>query len=177
MSVQISITESQLVEDLVAFFRTLVDCEVVRGLPNWVPTPARECIVITPLAALGLSLPAMTYADPSPAAGTRTMTQATQWSARVEGYGVRAQDLALTLSIALRSQYGCEFLGSLGRVQPLYTGELKQLPFESAESLTFERWSFDAVLQFNPSITVPQQFADQLHVGLIEVDTTFPPGA
>ncbi|CAB3854692.1 LIC_12616 family protein [Achromobacter anxifer] len=177
MSAQISITESQLVEDLAAFFKTLVDCEVVRGLPNQVPVPLRECIVITPMAALGLSVPVMAYADPSPAAGKRTMTQATQWSARVEGYGARALDLALTLSIALRSPYGCEFLGNLGRVQPLYAGELKQLPIESGESQSFERWSFDAVLQFNPSITVPQQFADQLHVGLIEVDTTYPTGA
>lgn len=177
MSAQISITEDQLVADLVAFFKTLVDCEVVRGLPNWVPVPPRECIVITPLAALGLSAPVMTYADPSPAAGTRSMTQATQWSVRVEGYGARAQDLALTLSIAWRSQYGCEFLGNLGRAQPLHAGELKQLPFESGASPAFERWSFDAVLQFNPSITVPQQFADQLHVDLIEVDTTYPTGA
>jgi hypothetical protein len=123
MSVQISITENQLVEDLAAFFKTLVDCDVVRGLPGWVPAPPRECVVITPLAAQGLSVPVMAYADPSPAAGKRIMTQATQWSARVDGYGARALDLALTLSIALRSQYGCEFLGNLGRTQPLYAGE------------------------------------------------------
>lgn len=177
MSVQISITDNQLVEDLAAFFKTLVDCDVVRGLPSWVPAPPRECVVITPLAAQGLSVPVMTYADPSPAAGKRTMTQATQWSARVDGYGARALDLTLTLSIALCSQYGCEFLGNLGRAQPLYAGELKQLPFESGASQTFERWSFDAVLQFNPSISVPQQFADHLHVGLIEADTTYPTGA
>lgn len=90
MSVQISITENQLVEDLAAFFKTLVDCDVVRGLPNWVPAPPRECVVITPLAAQGLSVPVMTYADPSPAAGKRIMTQATHWSARVDGYGARA---------------------------------------------------------------------------------------
>ncbi|MGS1010124.1 phage neck terminator protein [Achromobacter anxifer] len=177
MNVQISITENQLVEDLAAFCKTLVDCDVVRGLPNWVPEPPRECIVITPLAALGLSLPVLSYADPSPAAGRQSMTQPTRWSARVDGYGTRAQDLALTLSIALRSQYACEFLGNLGRAQPLYAGELKQLPFESGESQTFERWSFDAVLQFNPSISVPQQFADHLRVGLIEADTTYPTGA
>ncbi|MNT36466.1 hypothetical protein D3C72_1725510 [compost metagenome] len=177
MGVQISITEDQLVEDLATFFKALVDCEVIRGQPDLVPTPAQECIVITPLAALGLSLPTMTYADPSSATGTLTITQATQWTAQVDSYGERAQDLALTLSIALRSQYGCEFLGQLERARPLSAGEIEHLPYDSGENPNSERWSFDAVLQFNPSITVPQQFADQLHVGLIEVDTTYPPGA
>ncbi|WP_313622838.1 LIC_12616 family protein [Achromobacter sp.] len=177
MGVQLSITEDQLVEDLVTFFTTLVDCEVIRGRSDGMPSPQRECIVITPMVARGLSLPVSSYADPSPATGTLTMTQATQWTARVEACGARAHDLALILSIALRSQYGCEFLERLGRMQPLETGELGQLSLDGAENENFERWAFDAVLQFNPSITVPQQFADQLHVGLIEVDTTYPTGA
>lgn len=177
MRVQISITESQLVDDLVIFFKTLVDGEVIRGLPDQLPAPMRECIVITPMAALGLSLPLMTYADPSPESGARTITQATQWSARVDSYGEQAQDRALTLAMALRSQHGCDFLKELGHAQPLYSGEITHLPVDSADHPRFERWSFDTALQFNPSITVPQQFADQLHVGLIEVDTTYPTGA
>ncbi len=177
MSVQISITEAELVHDLITFFETLVDCDVVRGLPGQVPSPMRECVVITPLAAQGLSLPTAVYADPATATGTLSITQATQWSARVDSYGARAHDMALALSIVLCSAVGCEFLGTLGRAQPLSASAMTHLPISSAEGPFFERWSFDAFLQFNPFITVPQQFADQLHVGLIEVDTTYPTGA
>lgn len=177
MSVSITITENELVDDLGAFADTLVDCEVVRGEVNRVPSPKGDYVVITPMGIVGLSLPTTVYADPTPETGTRTLTRPTQWAAQVDCYGERAQDRALVLSIALRSQYGCEFLAELGRAQPLYTGEPKQLPFITGESQYMERWSFDAVLQFNPSITVPQQFADELHVDLVEVDTTYPPGA
>jgi len=177
MSVQITITEDDLVEDLGAFADTLVDCEVVRGEVNRVPSPKGDYVVITPMGMVGLSLPTTVYADPTPETGTRTLTRPTQWAAQVDCYGDRAQDRALVLSIALRSQYGCEFLAELGRAQPLYAGEPKQLPFITGESQYMERWSFDAVLQFNPSISLPQQFAEHLHVDLVEVDEKYPPGA
>lgn len=177
MSVQISITEDELVDDLAAFAGTLVDCEVVRGEVNRVPSPKGDFVIITPMGIVGMSLPTTTYADPTPGTGTRTLTRATRWTAQVDCYGERAQDRALVLSIALRSQYGCEFLAELGRMQPLYTGEPKQLPFITGESQYMERWSFDAVLQFNPSISLPQQFADQLHVDVVSVDEQYPPGA
>lgn len=177
MSVPISITEDDLVEDLGAFADTLVDCEVVRGEVNRVPSPKGDFIVVTPMGIVGLSLPTTTYADPTPDTGTRTLTRPTQWAAQVDCYGERAQDRALVLSIALRSQYGCEFLAELGRAQPLYTGEPRQMPFVTGEHQYMERWSFDAVLQFNPSITLPQQFAEHLHVDLVEVDEKYPPGA
>lgn len=178
MSAQISITEDALVDDLGAFADTLVDCEVVRGQVNRVPSPkSSEYVIVTPMGVVGLSLPHTKYADPTPSTGTRSLTRPTQWAAQVDCYGEKAQDRALILSIALRSQYGCEFLGELGRAQPLYTGEPKQLPFVTGENQYTERWSFDAILQFNPTVTLPQQFADSLHVNLIEVDTKFPPGA
>ncbi|MBO9332880.1 hypothetical protein GHR37_27440 [Achromobacter xylosoxidans] len=177
MSVPISITEDDLVEDLGAFADTLVDCEVVRGQVNRVPSPKGDFVVVTPAGMVGLSLPVTAYADPTPGTGTRTLTRPTQWAAQVDCYGERAQDRALVLSIALRSQYGCEFLGELGRSQPLYTGEPRQMPLVTGEDQYMERWSFDAVLQFNPSITLPQQFAEHLHVDLVEVDEKYPPGA
>lgn len=177
MSVPISITEDDLVEDLGAFADTLVDCEVVRGQVNRVPSPKGDFVVVTPMGIVGLSLPITAYDDPKPDTGTRTLTRPTQWAAQVDCYGERAQDRALVLSIALRSQYGCEFLGELGRAQPLYTGEPRQMPLITGEHQYMERWSFDAVLQFNPSITLPQQFAEHLHVDLVEVDEKYPPGA
>ena len=38
-----------------------------------------------------------------------------------------------------------------------------------------ERWTFDVALQINPTITMPQQSANALQVGLLNVDRTYPP--
>lgn len=177
MSIPISVTEDALVEALGAFVQVIVgdQVDVARGQQNRVPPPTGSHVYITPILAPALSLPRTTYAD-VPDAGTLTLTRPTQWTAQLDCYGDGAQNMALAISIALRSAYGCDALKASG-AQPLYTGDPRQLPFTTGEHQYLERWSIDAVLQFNPSITVPQQFADELHVDLTEVDTTYPPGA
>ncbi|WP_445656828.1 phage neck terminator protein [Achromobacter sp. NCFB-sbj8-Ac1-l] len=177
MSIPVSVTEDALVEALGAFVQVIVGdlVAVVRGQQNRVPPPKGRYVYLTPFLAPPLSQPRTTYAD-VPDAGTMTLTRPTQWTVQVDCYGDSAQDMAVAVSIALRSSYGCDALKASG-AQPLYTGDPRQLPFITGEDQYLERWSVDAVLQFNPSITVPQQFADELHVDLVEVDTTYPPGA
>jgi hypothetical protein len=177
MTATITVTEDDLVDALGAFADTLVDCAVVRGLVNRVSPPKGEYVTIMPIGMVGLSTVTTAYSDPAPTMGTRTLTRATQWAAQVDCYGAKAQDRALMLSIALRSPYGCEVFAEGGIAQPLFTGEPKQLPFITGEDQYMERWAFDAVLQFNPSVVLPQQFAEALHINLVEVDTKFPPGA
>lgn len=177
MSTPVSVTEDALVDALGGFVQVIVgdQVEVVRGQQNRAPSPKGRYVYITPVLAPALSLPRAKYAD-VPGAGTMTLTRPTQWNAQMDCYGDSAQDMALAISIALRSSYGCDALKASG-AQPLYTSEPRQLPFVTGEHQYLERWSFDAVLQFNPSIAVPQQFAASLHVNLVEVDTKFPPGA
>jgi hypothetical protein len=177
MSLPVSLTEDALVDALGAFVQVIVGdlVAVVRGQQNRVPPPKGRYVYITPILAPALSLPRTTYVD-VPSAGTMTLTRPTQWNAQVDCYGDGAQDLALAICIALRSSYGCDALKASG-CAPLYTGEPRQLPFITGEDQYLERWSVDAVLQFNPSITMPQQFADQLRVDFVEVDTKYPPGA
>lgn len=174
MSIPVSLTEDALVDALGAFVQVIVGDQVpvVRGQQNRVPPPAGRYVYITPILAPALSLPRTTYAD-VPSAGTMTLTRPTQWTAQIDCYGESAQDMALAVSIALRSGYGCDALSSSG-AQPLYAGEPRQMPFITGEDQYLERWSLDAVLQFNPSISVPQQFADKLEIGLINVPVAYP---
>ena len=177
MSLPVSLTEDALVDALGAFVQVIVGdlVAVVRGQQNRVPPPKGRYVYITPILAPALSLPRTSYAD-VPSGGTMTLTRPTQWTAQIDCYGDSAQDMALAICIALRSAYGCDALKTSG-AQPLYAGDPRQLPFITGEDQYLERWSVDAVLQFNPSITVPQQFADQLRVDFVEVDTKYPPGA
>ncbi|MEX3614238.1 MAG: hypothetical protein VB141_10915 [Burkholderia gladioli] len=174
--VSISITEKMLLTVLGNFVVKLVDCEVVRGQANRVSPPKGEFIVLTPLSALSLSTTIETH-EPNLQADTLRHMRPTQWTAQIDCYGKRAQDRAVTLSTLLRSAYACEQFGGEGlNVQPLFAGDARQLPFVNASDQYEERWSFDAVLQYNPVIIVPQDFANALSASLIEVDTKFPPG-
>ncbi|KAG0767335.1 hypothetical protein G6F22_017665 [Rhizopus arrhizus] len=71
------ITEDDLVDDLGAFADTLVECEVVRGQVNRVPTPkGSEYVIVTPMGVIGLSTPRTGYDDPTPTTGAGHGTRA-----------------------------------------------------------------------------------------------------
>jgi hypothetical protein len=178
MAATISITESQALTVLRAFVLSLVDLDgdhVVRSLGNRVAMPTGEFIVLAPLGSTALSTTVQSYID-APGAGVSQNKRSTQFAVQVDCYGAQALDRASVLSMLLRAPYACEFFAAAGfDMQPLYAGEAKQLPFVTGEAQYMERWSFDAALQMNPVVAVPQRFADQLHVDLIDVDAKFPP--
>lgn len=176
MAATVSITESQALTALRSFILSVVDLapdNVIRGLQNRVAMPVGDFIELTPLLNMALSTDVQTY--------DRTNNQSdyersTQITVQVDCYGSLAMDRANTLSILLRSDYACQsFAGSGIDMQPLYAGDARQLQFVTGEAQYMERWGFDAVLQMNPIVAVPQDFADSLKVGLIDVDVVYPP--
>lgn len=173
----ISITETNLFKSLGDFISSVVATAVVRGQVNRVPALPGGSVVMSPLLSMPLSTTVQTYTDTF-TVHTTDLKRSTQWSAQIDCYGASANDDAAAISIALRSIYGCDFFKATGLdIQPLYAGEPRQLPLITGEDQYQERWGFDAVLQYNPVISVTQDFADQLVIGLINVDATFPPGA
>lgn len=176
MTASVSITESQALAALRAFVLSVVDLapsNVIRGLQNRVAMPTGDFIELTPILNSALSTDLQTYDRPN---GQSDFERSTQMSVQVDCYGVQAMDRANALSILLRSDYACQSFSSSGiDMQPLYASDARQLQFVTGESQYMERWGFDAVLQMNPVVSVPQDFADQLTIGLINVDITFPP--
>jgi hypothetical protein len=76
---------------------------------------------------------------------------------------------------AFRSSYAVDALAASGfNVAPLYTGEPHQAPYTNDQQQVEPRWTVDAVLQINPSVSVSQDFADHLAIGLIDVDVVYP---
>lgn len=174
MTAPISITEDQLFTQLGDLFSTLVDGPVVRGLDNRVAMPVGAFVALTTTGVTQLSQPVQTYelvvANPQ----LQTVTTPMQWHVGVDCYGPVSQQWAVILATVLRSMYACENLDGL---QPLYSADPMQLPLVAGESQYIERWRFDAVLQYNPAVTLPQQSAIALDLDLISVDATYPPGA
>lgn len=175
MTATIDITESQLLAALRTFLLGVYAGEVVKAQDNRVPMPVGPFCAMTPLFITGLSTSTSTYTDPGTnPGGTQNHQRSTQWQVQLDFYGAGAGDSAAIVAALIRTPYACEQLASSG-MQPLYAGEPKQMPLNNAEQQYENRWSVDFIAQFNPIVQTPQDFADQLVVGLADVDVTFPP--
>ncbi|MFM0141736.1 phage neck terminator protein [Paraburkholderia sp. RL18-085-BIA-A] len=119
--------------------------------------------------------PAQTVAQQVMACGTQTMLQATKVTVQIDVHGPNSSDNAQIITTAFRDSYATDFFQSTGYdVSPLYADDARQMPFLNGEQQIEERWSIDAVLQTNPVLTLPQQYASELNVNIIDVDATYP---
>jgi len=84
-----------------------------------------------------------------------------------------AGDFCQTVSIAFRDEYATTYFQSLtaplNSVGPLYADDPRQSPFTNAENQLEWRWSLDAHLQVNETISIPQTYADSVTIILQEV--------
>jgi hypothetical protein len=95
---------------------------------------------------------------------------------QIDCYGALANERAATISMLLRDNYACASFTTSGYdIQPLYADNAQQMPLIDGESQYLERWFFNAVLQYNPVITVNQDTANAIDVGLVSVDVVFKP--
>lgn len=120
--------------------------------------------------------PSQTVASGVMSAGSQEATQATKFTMQLDVHGPNGGDNAQTIATLLRDDYACEQMAASGfDMQPLYASDPKQVPFINGESQYEERWVVEAVLQINPVVTTPQQFAGALAVDVVEVDAAYPP--
>ena len=150
---------------------------VVVGQSNRVPPPkAALYVVITPTTRPRLSTNVVSWdiTDLAPE-DLSTLTPA-QMMVQCDVFGTDAFNLASVIEMTWRSAWGCAVMAELNPlIAPLYADEPRQLAFIDGNQQYEDRWSVDLNLQVNQSISVPQQFADTLEVGLIEVDSSYPP--
>lgn len=117
-----------------------------------------------------------TFASGTLAAGTSNSLQSTQIKIQLDVHGPSSADNAQIISTLLWDQYAFSQMTSSGYdIAPLYCDDPKQIPFINAEQQYEDRWTIDAILQANPIVQVPQQFADVIGpVDIIDVNVTYP---
>lgn len=178
MSITISITEDNVLAALRGFLLGIVAAgtEVVYGQDNRVPEPLGDnFLVMTTISQVRLATNGSTYTDPGTNPGSRNYQQPTKISIQIDIHGPVSADYAATISTLFRSEYACDVLAASGfDIQPLYCEDPKQMPFINGENQFEQRWTIEAVLQYNPITAVPQDFADALEVNIISVDATYP---
>lgn len=106
-------------------------------------------------------------------AGQTEIEQSTEVVMQVDVHGTAAGDNVQTISTAFRDAYGVSLFAGTG-VTPLYAEDPRQLAFQPASVQFEDRWSIDLHMQADPTIAVPQQFADQANVTVIDVIEAFP---
>lgn len=143
---------------------------VIQGQGNLTSMPKGPCVVITPAGQKRLStnVPANI-----PLNSTRAVKMSTEYKLQVDCYGPDSSDYATTLTAMWRDPYGCDALAP--NAAPLISTDPIQMPLINGEQNYEQRWTFTVMLQFNPVVSVQQQYAEALKANLINVDVVYPP--
>jgi hypothetical protein len=121
--------------------------------------------------------PSQTVASEKMACGQETLAQTVEMVVQLDFHGadsLSSGDMAQTVSALFRDDIAAVFFADYPGIYPLHADEAHQAPFINAEQNYETRWVIDVHLQINPAVIVPQQFADQLHADLTDVDAEYP---
>lgn len=182
----LSVTPTQdalyrLVKALVVTATGLDPALVIQGLPNRAAMPAAApgfaMMQVTATQRLRTNQETWDLTSPSP--DHLDVEQGTQVRMQLDLYGGASGDWAVILCTLLRSEYACTVLAGADPanpvVVPLFSADPFLAPLSDSEEQYEDRWTVEAVLQYNPVTSVPMQFADTLTVTLTNVDETYPP--
>jgi hypothetical protein len=173
------ISESDIFTALVAFVGDICPAlaanpaNIRQGQQNAVPMPPGPSFcLLTPADRAGLSTTIRDYfpsADPAPAQGARATRRSTQIGIAVDFYGGDAADNGQIFNTLFRDLYGADFFAGYA-IAPLWCDDGRQMPLIDSEKQYETRWMIRAVLQANPEISTPQDFADIIEATLIEAN-------
>lgn len=117
-----------------------------------------------------------TVASQKLSSGAMEMLQPIEVTIQIDIHGPNASDNQRILSTLFRDDYAVQQFANSGfDVSPLYLDGPRQVPFTNDQQQIETKWTFEAHLQANVVVSVPQQYADTLAVGIIEVEGTYPP--
>jgi hypothetical protein len=108
------------------------------------------------------------------AAGVYEATAPTKVTVQLSVHGPLGSENAHLIAVLFRDAYALNFLAAY-QIVPLYTDEATQVPFTNGEQQIESRWILNAVIQYNPTVSLPQEFAGSLSVDLQNVDVVYPP--
>lgn len=110
------------------------------------------------------------------ASGVDAMLQPTDFLVQLDVHGPNSGDNSQIISTMLWDEQAFDFFEAADKnCEPLYCDDPRQMPFANDQQQVENRWVIEAHIQVNAVVTAPQQFADQVTIGLINVDVVYPP--
>ena len=118
--------------------------------------------------------PAQIVAAGTLSAGTMTLLQEVQVTVQLDVHGPNSGDNAQIISTTFRDEFATDFFAGLAAplnsVSPLLADDPKYLQFINAEQQFEFRWSIDAQIQVNQTVTIPLQFFDSATITAASVE-------
>lgn len=121
-----------------------------------------------------------TIAAETISAGAKSITMPAKATVQLDFHSAddTSGDLANVISGLMRDSFAVDQFANqspnYGTV-PLYADDARQLPFWNDQQQIEWRWVVEALIQCNVVVSVPQQFADSVTLGVQSVDEIFPP--
>ena len=164
-----SITIDTIMDKLVIFLTPFLSgVSIVRAQVNRTSMPPNPCVVLTELLQVDIHIPWRDYQPPI-LVSTSTIHAPARIDVQMDFYGALAGEYAKTIKSVFRSDYAFDTFPS--DIKPLYTSDAIQAPLITGEQQYESRWTITTSLQYNPTITLPQQFADEAKItGFVDVD-------
>jgi len=171
----IDITDQDVFTSLKIFIAAILPAgtEIDQAQDNLVSMPAGPFVAMNNVGTRRLSTNTGTYADSGTNPGSKGVQASLEYTIQLDFYGPDAASWANMIQIMFRDEYATASFPS--NIQPLYADDPMQIPLISGEEQYVQRWKLNAVLQFNPTVTVDQDFAGALTVDLINVDRNYTP--
>lgn len=161
---QVNITVDNVVDALADFLQPFVDpSEIVRAQGNRVSPPPGPFVLITELRQVDLETPIVTSQGESKLVRIEGPKRI---DFQVDFYGPLSGDQCAAVKSVFRSGYTTEQFPD--NVSPLYCSDGNQMPLITGEEQYESRWRIDCSLQYNPAVTIPQQFATKLVLNHLE---------
>ena len=116
-----------------------------------------------------------TVASGTLSAGTQTLAQSVEVTVQCDFHSANdtdAGDMAQAVSTMLRDDFGVQQFANQNPnygISPLYADDPQQRPFINDQQMWEWRWVLEVKLQAVQVIIIPQQFADQVQLGLVDV--------
>lgn len=158
------ITVDAVIKALKTFLTPFVPgAQIIRGQANRVAPPPSPFVALTEILQVPLETPVVSN---NPAAAQSTYMGPTRIDIQVDFYGAQAGDYCKALNNVFRTSYAASQFPA--NIQPLYCSDGHQGPLITAEQQYESRWTLTATLQYNPSVIVPQDYAQALAVNILE---------
>lgn len=155
---------------------------IVIGMPIYAPTGLAAGTTVT---AFGTGTgaegtytvsPSQIYGLGLMSGGSQSITQEVEITIQLDVHGPASAENAQAITTLLRDGYAVDAFLALGAdVMTLHADDPKQVPFINGEQAYETRWVIEAKLQANQVLSIPQQFAGALAVGIVDVDAVYPP--
>jgi hypothetical protein len=170
----ISITDQDVFTALVTFFGLyLPGIPVVQAQDNRVPMPIGGFVMMNNTSQTRLSTNVPKYNAGSVNPGAKEILTATKYGMQLDFYGPDSASWAMQTQTLFRDEFATDAFPA--NIQPLYADDPMQMPLIDGEDQYEQRWKVSAFLQYNPIITVGQDFAAALTVEIASVDVVYPP--